>query len=498
MRSGLVTKDQWLVSLQEARTIEAQRLLASGQEYTSEEIDTALTERMLVCLVESEVLTRYQGSQLRSGRTKLTLGPYLITEWLGQGGMGQVFVGVHKVMGRRCAIKVLPLSKSTEESRDSFLREIQLQGALDCPYLVRAFDAGCDGSVHYLVTEYVPGTDLRQLVKNHGPLSMQAAASIIAQAAAGLAYAHDSGLIHRDVKPANILVTPDGHAKVSDVGLAAWTHGLQDDPRAGKIVGTADYLSPEQIKTPDAVGPVADIYSLGCTLYYACTGKVPYPGGDSRSKCQRHLQQMPFHPRKFAPSLSNEFVETIGDMMEKDASKRIASAHEVVQRLSIWAALEQEDAGSSAIGIGQESLPGLPGAGLGSGIGSGLGSGLRKAPLPAGNAEATAEASDSTWLAEFGLGPEEASPFLSAGAEDEGGNTEPLTLAAVGDAAAQSQRERPQVPPELIPPPVDAPVVLTRRRTPWLNYILLFLAGLLLGGAGMVLALQRGWLTLPQ
>jgi len=282
------------------------------------------------------LLTSYQSQQLRAGRGKLTLGPYLITGWIGQGGMGQVFKAVHRVMGRESAVKVLPLEKSTAESRESFQREIRLQAGLDCPYLVRAYDAGHDGNVHYLVTEYVPGTDLRRLVRGRGPMAVDQAAMVLRQAALGLQYAHDQGLVHRDVKPGNILVTPDGHAKVSDVGLAAWSTSLADDPRAGKIVGTADYLSPEQIRSPMSVGPLSDIYSLGCTTYYAVTGKVPYPGGDARSKCRRHLEETPWHPRRFIPELPEEFVDLIADMMEKDPAKRIGSAAEVADRLAVW------------------------------------------------------------------------------------------------------------------------------------------------------------------
>lgn len=287
-------------------------------------------------LVRSGLITEYQAQQLQAGLTKLTLGDYLITDGIGEGGMGQVFKAVHKVMGRECAVKVLPLHKSTRESRDSFMREIRLQAGMDSPYVVRVYDAGKEGSVHYMVTEYVPGTDLRQLIRRNGALSMGDAALIISQAALGLQYAHEMGIIHRDVKPGNILVTPEGHAKVSDIGLATWSMGLDDDPRAGKIVGTADYLSPEQVRNPRSVGPLSDIYSLGCTLYYAVTKKVPFPGGDSRSKCKRHCEQTPWHPRKFAPDLQEEFVDTIADMMEKDPSRRVQSAAEVAERLEPW------------------------------------------------------------------------------------------------------------------------------------------------------------------
>ncbi|MGB1925159.1 MAG: serine/threonine protein kinase [Rubripirellula sp.] len=287
-------------------------------------------------LIKQGEITAYQAEQLQLGRTKFRLGPYLITEGIGQGGMGQVFKGVHEVMGRECAVKVLPLEKSTDESRAAFQHEIRLQAGLDSAYLVRAFDAGRDGNVHYLVTEYVPGNDLRRLIRASGPLSVAAAALIIADAARGLQYAHELGMVHRDIKPGNILVTPDGHAKVSDIGLAVWSMSLDADPRAGKIVGTADYLSPEQIRDPASIGPLSDIYSLGCTLYFAVTGKVPFPGGDSKSKCRRHCEQTPWHPRRFTPSLPEEFVDVVADMMEKEAERRIQSAAEVVERLEAW------------------------------------------------------------------------------------------------------------------------------------------------------------------
>jgi serine/threonine protein kinase len=239
-------------------------------------------------------------------------------------------------MGRECAVKVLPLHRVTDETLAGFKREIRMQAKLDCPYLVRAHDAGQDGSVHYLVTEYVAGMDLRKLVKTRGVLSQEEAAGIIMQAALGLAYAHEEGLIHRDVKPANILVTPESVAKVSDVGLAGFAADLVDDPRAGKIVGTPDFISPEQYSTPLQVNPASDVYSLGCTLYYAVTGKAPFPGGDTASKIRRHLEATPLHPRNFNPNLSEEFVDIIADMMEKDPRKRIQTMTEVAARLEVW------------------------------------------------------------------------------------------------------------------------------------------------------------------
>lgn len=325
-----------LVSAQQldyATRVGRHRLTQQGKSSECEIPDKLLAE----ILIEQEVLTEYQADQLLAGRTIFILGPYLIKDWIGQGGMGQVFKGEHHLLRRECAVKVLPAHRATDETRRSFAQEIRMQAQLDCPYLVRAFDAGQSGSVHYLVTEYVPGMDLRRLVKSRGPLPIQQAAKIIMQAALGLSYAHEAGLVHRDVKPGNILVTPDGDAKVSDVGLAGFAADLMNDPRAGKIVGTTDFLSPEQIRTPLEVAATSDVYSLGCTLYYAVCGKVPFPGGDTQSKLTRHLEEFPLHPRNFAPEITEDFVDIIVDMMEKDPKKRITSAAEVASRLEPWA-----------------------------------------------------------------------------------------------------------------------------------------------------------------
>jgi eukaryotic-like serine/threonine-protein kinase len=326
--SGLVTTEK----LEYALRVAKHRLSQQGLPADAVISDTLLAE----ILVEQETLTTYQAEQMLIGRTKFNVGPYWITDFIGEG-----------VMGRVCAVKVLPGARATDLSRESFAREIRMQANLDCPYLVRAFDAGRDGKVHYMVTEYVPGMDLRRLVKSRGPLPVQQAAKIVMHAALGLEYAHRKGLVHRDVKPGNILVTPEGDAKVSDIGLAGFAHDLMNDPRAGKIVGTTDYLSPEQIRTPLEIKPSSDIYSLGCTLYYAVCGKVPFPGGDTASKLRRHIDETPWHPRKFAPDITEEFVDIIADMMEKDLRKRIASAAEVAVRLEPWA--------DESIGVGAMS-----------------------------------------------------------------------------------------------------------------------------------------------
>jgi serine/threonine protein kinase len=295
-------------------------------------------DQLAAKLVEMGRLNHWQAEQLKVGRSKFNLGPYQILDSIGQGGMGQVFKAEHRLMGRVVAIKVLPRHRSTPDAIASFTREIRAQARFDHENLVRAFDAGHDGNVYFLVTEFVPGADLRKLVRARGKLSMQDAATIISQAARGLAHAHSRGMVHRDVKPGNLLVTPGGQTKVSDLGLAGFL-GVDDpgDPRAGRIVGTADYLSPEHITAPSNLSPASDVYSLGCTLYYAVTGKVPFPGGTSRDKARRHCEETPLNPRRFNLDLSDEFIDVIAAMMEKDPERRLRSAEEVVARLAPWA-----------------------------------------------------------------------------------------------------------------------------------------------------------------
>ena len=296
----------------------------------------ATDEQIADRLVEMGVINRWQRHQLETGRTKFTLNQYQIVDSLGKGGMGHVFKAEHLMLGRTIAIKVLPQSKSTAESINGFIREIRVHAQLDHDNLVRCYDAGHDGNVYYMVTEYVPGADLRRLVKARGPMSMSAAATVVQQAAWGLTYAHEQGLIHRDVKPGNVMVTPESTTKLIDLGLASYFRD-EDDPRLGKIVGTSDYLSPEQITSPRDVTPVSDIYSLGCTLYFTVTGKVPFPGGSTRDKAHRHVEHAPLNPRRFNADLSDEFLDLIADTMEKDPKLRCQSAQEVADRLANWA-----------------------------------------------------------------------------------------------------------------------------------------------------------------
>ncbi len=307
-------------------------------------------QEISVKIIEMGLLNAWQAKQLLNGQTKFTLGSYRLIDGLGQGGMGHVFKAEDPILKRIVAIKVLPLDKSTPEAIASFTREVQALSRLSHPKLVRAVDAGNDRNVNFLVTEYVPGSDLRKLVRRHGPLSMQAAANIISQVAEGLDHAHQQGIVHRDVKPGNVLVTPEGDAKLSDLGLAGpmYSSNADLDPRYGKIVGTADYLSPDHITSPWNPVPAWDIYSLGCTLYYAVTGKVPFPGGTTSDKARAHCNLKPLDPRRLNHQLSDPFVDIVADLMAKDPAERVPTALAVIDRLAPWAKEFQNQRHASA------------------------------------------------------------------------------------------------------------------------------------------------------
>lgn len=286
-------------------------------------------------LVDQGMLTEFQAGQLLLGRKKLKLGQYRILDQIGRGGMGLVFLAEHDLMGRRVAIKVLPRKKSTDESEMVFRREIRILGRLDHDNLVRALDAGYDGKVFFLVTELVPGLDLNRQIKRHGVFDEMTAASVITQVAAVLGYAHAEGVVHRDIKPGNIIVTDEGRVKLLDLGLAGSM--LADEAmQLNRIVGTMDYIAPEQLQDPDNVGPSADIYSLGCTLYFTVTGQVPYPGGSRQEKAKRHLHEKPPQVREHAPHISKAFCSMIDGMLLKEPSDRYRSMAEVIDALESW------------------------------------------------------------------------------------------------------------------------------------------------------------------
>ncbi len=274
-------------------------------------------------------LTAYQLREIGRGRAReLQIGPYQLLDLLGEGGMGRVFKAHHTRLGRDVALKVIrkeKLSKPIVVQR--FHQEIRATAQLSHPNVVLAFDADEIDGVHFFAMEYVEGTDLTKLVRDKGPIPIPLACDYIRQSALGLQHAFERGLVHRDVKPSNLLVTPRGQVKVLDLGLALLKEapGGEDGHRVtqeGLVLGTPDFLAPEQAQNPTGVDIRADIYGLGATLYYLLTGRVPYEGGTPADKLMQHVTAPPPSLLKVMPHAPPQLDALIQWMMAKRPEDR--------------------------------------------------------------------------------------------------------------------------------------------------------------------------------
>lgn len=305
-------------------------------------------------LVGRKVLTRWQVDELLCGKNKgFLLGAYCILEPLGRGGMAAVYLAEHRVMRRRCAIKVLPTEYLSNEPSflDRFHREAQAVAALDHPNIVRAYDVNKalidEKEVHYLVMEYVEGQDLRRMVEKQGALEYCEAADLIRQSAEGLAHAHARGLVHRDIKPANLLVDTEGVVKVLDLGLAMFFDDEKDPSLSGlhqrTVLGTADYMAPEQARNSHDVDARADIYSLGHTFYFLLVGHPPFPKGTAAERLHAHQKKLPEPIKDRRPDVPSRLVAIIDRMTAKRPGLRYQTATEVAAVLGRWLDEETED-----------------------------------------------------------------------------------------------------------------------------------------------------------
>jgi serine/threonine protein kinase len=306
-------------------------------------------------LVATDELTQFQADKLNAGLWQgLTLGPYRVLAPIGRGGMGVVYLAARGETnaGQHVALKILPPRVAREEPRrlERFLRELRIGKSIPSHrHIAQTIDGGDVAGVHYLVMDYAPGPTLRKHVQDHGPLPIAEASAIHAAVADALTHIHARKIVHRDLKPANIILAPNNEPKLLDFGFAIVSgEPLPADPRIaggqGYTIGTMDYIAPEQIRDASSVTPGSDLYSLGCSLFYALTGTPPYPGGDAQQKLRWHQSSEPPDVRTIAPNVPEGLAAIVSKLLQKEPDKRFRSAGDVREAL-------MEQTGSTVVTI---------------------------------------------------------------------------------------------------------------------------------------------------
>ena len=293
-------------------------------------------------MVRDGLITNFQAEQFLLGKWRgFTIGKYKLLERVGIGGMGQVFLCEHMFMKRRVAVKVLPPAKAEQPAAlGRFYREARAAGSLEHPNIVRTFDIDQDGSLHFIVMEYVDGSNLLDVVKKFGPLDVGRAVHYTRQVADGLDYAYRNGIIHRDVKPGNVLIDRAGTAKVLDLGLARFYRDQTDlltvkyDDKI--VLGTADYVAPEQVANSHGVDVRADVYALGATLYFLLAGHPPFPSGTVSQKLLWHRTKDPTPICRVRPEVPAGLGAVLARMMAKDPTVRYQTPADVAAALLHW------------------------------------------------------------------------------------------------------------------------------------------------------------------
>ena len=304
-------------------------------------------EELARALVRQRKLTKFQAAQLWQGKGKsLVLGNYVLMDKIGQGGMGAVYKAEHRRMKRLVAIKMLPpemMKNAAAAAR--FQREVQAAARLRHTNIVAADDSDCASGVHFLVMEFVDGSDLSALIHQNGPLPLNQAVNFIIQAARGLEFAHSEGVVHRDIKPANFLLDKRGTVKILDMGLARI-----DDESAGNaaltttgaIMGTVDYMSPEQAMDTKTADARADIYALGCSLHFLLTGKATYQGDTVMKKLVAHREAPIPSLRSARAEVPEQLDAVFKKMIAKKVEDRYQTMTEVITALDHCARLEEK------------------------------------------------------------------------------------------------------------------------------------------------------------
>jgi serine/threonine-protein kinase len=346
MSDSTQTLDDFLRVLRASGLVDAARIDQALAPWTNAEGrhplgNEPVPEGFVTSLIDSGQLTPWQVDQLRKGRHKgFVLGKYKLLRLLGAGGMSSVYLAEHAILRHKVAIKVLPVKRVEQSSYLArFEREAQASARLNHPNIARAFDLESSGAIHFIVLEYIDGTDLYAKVKREGSLDVREVAEYVRQAATGLQYAHDEGLVHRDIKPANLMLDKRGTVKILDMGLAL-ANGDEGTSLTRehdeKVLGTADYLAPEQARDSHKADRRSDVYSLGCTLYYLLVGKAPFASGPLAERLRAHMNEPPPNLLEIRPDVPTAIAELYFRMMEKHPDARPQTAQEVADTLAAW------------------------------------------------------------------------------------------------------------------------------------------------------------------
>ncbi|HEV3237480.1 MAG TPA: serine/threonine-protein kinase, partial [Gemmataceae bacterium] len=334
------TIGEFLDLVRKSGVLEDKRLDVYVDKATAANVLPQEPSKLAGLLVRDGILTHFQAEQFLQGKwRRFTIGKYKVLERIGSGGMGSVYLCEHKLMRRRVAVKVLPTAKADDTSSlERFHREARVVAALDHINIVRAYDVDQDVNLHFLVMEYVDGASLQEMVKRGGIMDVTRAAHYMRQAANGLQHGHETaGIVHRDIKPGNILVDRNGIVKILDMGLARFFHDEEDiltKKYDENVLGTADYLAPEQALDSHSVDVRADIYSLGATFYYCLTGKSPFNEGTIAQKLIWHQTRQPKPVRSIRPEVPQAIEALIEKMMAKDPNQRFQTPLEVAEALA--------------------------------------------------------------------------------------------------------------------------------------------------------------------
>ncbi len=431
--------------------IPADQLARNLLEFKDQGKDLWTADAVAAALVEKNLLTNWQADKLLQGKHKgFFLGKYRLLSLLGKGGMSSVYLAEHVLMRRRCAIKVLPAKRVHDSSYlGRFHREAQAVASLDHPNIVRAYDVdkevSNDTEIHFLVMEYVDGDSLQDKIRKEGVASYEDAADYVRQSALGLEHAHRAGMVHRDIKPGNLLVDTTGVVKILDLGLARFFD--EEDKESltvahdEKVLGTADYLAPEQALDSHTVDSRADIYSLGCTLYFLLTGHPPFVEGTLAQRLMNHQTKEPPPVTRDRPDTPPSLVAILLKMMAKNPNDRYATGNEVARAMSDWLA---ENASESW----KKEHPNAIGTGS-----SKSNTAASPAPVPA----APQDENLASFLANLNEDSKKSSIILKGGS----------SVKAKGNGGSKPpEKSGPKSPPSPTAPPKKAKPVLVARKAP--------------------------------